>query len=73
MNPFLESEDPPINDVWHRIIKYARVVPGAEHDFAEYETNRQLCLDGNLSGELREKYKGIAGAAAKRIIARFGE
>lgn len=36
-------------------------------DFAEYHTNWQLSLDGNLPGEVRAHHKQIAEAAARRI------
>ncbi len=42
-----------VTDLWHRLLMDCKPVVGAEADYAEYETNRQLFLDGNLPGELR--------------------
>ena len=60
-----------ISDIWHRLLVDCKPVPGAEPDYAEYETNRQLCLDGNLPGELRDRHREIAVSAANRIFSRI--
>ena len=62
----MSSRYPPFCPDWHFVL--LEIAQHDNPDLAEYQTHRQLALDGNLPGEERAEHARAAYEAAKRIV-----